>query len=112
VRQQALWAMAGLCKIPHCKARMEELQLKIILYKLILIPIKSPGTEIDVCVPLTFHRIYTHKELDEAANPPKKNLYDLKADDKKKKTGGKQHKAAFGTVDDFFTQGEAGLVDW
>mmetsp|Transcript_2236 Transcript_2236/g.4583 ORF Transcript_2236/g.4583 Transcript_2236/m.4583 type:complete len:409 (+) Transcript_2236:165-1391(+) len=112
VRQQALWAMAGLCKVSHCRERLEEQQLKILLYKLILIPIKSPGTVVDVVVPLIFHQIYTHKDLDEAANPPKKNLYDLKAEQKQLDAKKRKAKPAFGTVDDFFVGGEPGLVDW
>jgi len=112
VRQQALWAMAGLSKIDHCKERMEELQLKILLYKLILIPIKSPGTMIDVVVPLRFHQIYTHEDLELAANPPKKNMYDIKAAEKKALDKKGKQKPAFGTVDDFFVGGEPGLVDW
>ncbi|GMI02676.1 hypothetical protein TrLO_g11503 [Triparma laevis f. longispina] len=112
VRQQALWAMAGLSKIDHCKERMEELQLKILLYKLILIPIKSPGTVIDVVVPLRFHQIYTHEDLDLAANPPKKSMYDLKAEKKAALDKKGKSKPAFGTVDDFFMGGEVGLVDW
>jgi len=111
VRQQSLWGMAALSTIDHCKERMEELGLLLILYKLILIPIKSPGTEIDVVVPLTFHQIYTHEQLDLAANPPKKSMYDLKADEKKVQSKFK-NKPAFGTVDDFFTAGDPGLVDW
>lgn len=112
VRQQALWAMAGLSKIDHCRERLEDQQLKILLYKLIVIPIKSPGTLIDVVVPLTFRQTYTNDQLDEAANPPKKNLYDLKAEQKKMGAKKGKHKPAYGTVDDFFVGGEPGLVDW
>ena len=104
--------MAGLSKIDHCRERLEDQQLKILLYKLIVIPIKSPGTLIDVVVPLTFRQTYTNGQLDEAANPPKKNLYDLKAEQKKMGAKKGKHKPAYGTVDDFFVGGEPGLVDW
>jgi hypothetical protein len=104
--------MASMCKVLHCRERMEEMNLKLVLYKLIVIPIKSPGTEIDVCVPLAFHQVYTQAELDHAANPPK-NSYNLEAGAEKGETKSKSgYKPTHGTVDDFFTQGETGLVNW
>jgi len=114
IRQQAIWAMAGLAQIDHCLERMEEVNLKILLYKLIVIPIKSPGTEIDIVVPLKFRQIYSHTDLDLAANPPKKDLYAEKAEALAKANANKRGKTkpTHGTVDDFFTEGEKGLVDW
>lgn len=108
VRQMALWAMAALCKVEHCKQRLEEANLLILLYKLILIPIKSPGTIIDIVVPLIFLENYTHEQLEFAVNPPNK----IVAVEQKATVKIKVGKPAFGTVDDFFTAGEPGLVDW
>jgi len=114
IRQQAIWAMSGLCKIGHCQQRLEEVNLKLILYKLIVIPVKSPGTEIDIVVPLKFRQIYSYDDLNLAANPPKKDLYAEKAAEAAKLKAGRGGggKPTHGTVDDFFTAGEKGLVDW
>ena len=78
-----------------------------------MIPIKSPGTEIDIVVPLKFRQIYSYDDLNLAANPPKKDLYAEKAEALAKANAGKRGgKPTHGTVDDFFTEGEKGLVDW
>jgi hypothetical protein len=116
VRQQALWAMAGLIKQEHCRQRLEEAGLVTVLYKLVALPLKHAGMDaIDVVVPLIFKQKYSLQVLESHASAKSVKKVAVKVE---KRGGGgsasakkKKKNAAFGTADDYFKEGEKGLLD-